>query len=56
MCGIMMRAISCAIRGRSKGEWHSSEHRQMLEVGSANYSNALSSVQKDYMVLLVEEK
>ena len=51
-----MRAISCAARGRSKGEWYSSEHRQMLEIGSDRFSNALSSVQKDYMVALVYEK
>lgn len=50
-----MRAISCAIRGRSRGEWHSSEHRQMLEMGT-EISNALSSVQKDYMVAMVYEK
>lgn len=50
-----MRSISCAIRGRSKGEWHSSEHRQMLELGSDRFSNALSSVQKDYLVALLYE-
>lgn len=50
-----MRAISCALRGRSKGEWHTSERRQMLEMGSENFSNALTSVQKDYMVTLVYE-
>ena len=51
-----VRAISCAARGRSKGDWHSSEHHQMLEMGSERFSNALSSVQKDYMVALVYEK
>lgn len=50
-----MRAISCAVRGRSRGEWHSSEHRQMLETGT-EISNALSSVQKDYMVCMVYER
>ena len=50
-----MRAISCAIRGRSNGDWHSSEHRQMLEVGT-EISNALSSVLKDYMVCMVYER
>lgn len=55
MCGMRMRAISCALRGRSKGEWYSSEHRQMLELGSDRFSNALSSVQKDYMVAIIYE-
>ena len=49
------RAISCAVRGRSRGEWHSSEHRQMLEIGT-EISNTLSSVQKDYMVCMIYEK
>ena len=53
---MQMRAVSCAARGRSRGEWHSSEHRQMLELGSDRFSNALSSVQKDYMVCLVAER
>lgn len=51
-----MRVISCAARGRSNGEWHSSKHYQMLELGSERFSNALSSVQKDYMAALVYEK
>lgn len=51
----MTRAISCALRGRSKGEWYSSEHRQMLEMGT-EISNALSSVQKDYMVCMILER
>ena len=51
-----MRAISCAARGRSKGEWYSSEHCQMLEMGTDKFSNAISSVQKDYMVAIVYEK
>lgn len=50
-----MRAISCASRGRSKGGWHSSEHKQVLEMGSDMFSNAISSVQKDYMVCFVYE-
>lgn len=50
-----MRAISCAARGRSKEEWYSSKRRQMLEMGSEKVSNALTSVQKDYMVCLVYE-
>ena len=49
-----MRAVSCAVRGRSKGEWYSSEHRQMLEIGTY-ISNAISSVQKDYLVAIYDE-
>ena len=52
----LISAIGCASRGRSKGEWHNSEHRQMLEMNSDRFSNAISSVQKDYMVCLVYEK
>ena len=51
----LISAIGCASRGRSKGEWHHSEHRQMLEINSDKFSNAISSVQKDYMVALVYE-
>ena len=55
-CMKLISAIGCASRGRSKGEWHNSEHRQMLEMNSDRFSNAISSVQKDYMVCLVYEK
>lgn len=51
----LISAISCASRGRSKGEWYNSEHRQMLEMNSDRFGNAISSVQKDYMVCLVYE-
>ena len=51
----LISAIGCASRGRSKGEWHDSERRQMLEMNSGRFSNAISSVQKDYMVCLVYE-
>ena len=36
----------CAIRGRSNGDWHNSEHKQRLEVGG-EISNSITSVQKD---------
>ena len=36
----------CAIRGRSDGDWHNSEHKQRLEVGG-EISNSITSVQKD---------
>jgi len=51
----LISAIGCASRGRSKGEWHHSEHRQMLEIGSDRFSNAISTVLKDFMVALVYE-
>jgi len=51
----LIKAIGCASRGRSEGEWHSSEHHQLLELNSYLYSNAISGVQKDYMVALVYE-
>lgn len=51
----LVNAISCASRGRSKGEWHNSEHRQMLEINSDRFSNAISTVLKDFMVAFVYE-
>lgn len=51
----LISAISCASRGRSKGAWHNSEHRQMLEMNSDRSSNAISTVQKDFMVALFYE-
>lgn len=47
--------IGCASRGRSKGDWYGSEHRQMLEMNSDRFSNAISTVLKDFMVALVYE-
>lgn len=50
-----MKAISCAIRGRSDGDWHSNEHSQRLEIRSERYANSITSVQKDSLVLLIDE-
>lgn len=50
-----IKAIGCAIRGRSKGKWHNSEHIQMLEMNSDRFSNAISTVQKDFLVALFYE-
>ena len=36
----------CAIRGRSDGDWHNSEHNQRLEIGG-EISNSITSVLKD---------
>lgn len=41
---------SCAFRGRSKGDWHTSEHRQNLEIGGG-ISNSITSVLKDFLVI-----
>ena len=49
----LISAIGCASRGRSKGEWNNSEHRQMLEMNSDRFSNSISTVQKDFMVALL---
>ena len=46
----MINALTCAMRGRSEGEWHSSDHHQHLEI-SGDVSNCISGVQKDYMVV-----
>lgn len=51
----LISVVGCASCGRSKGDWHSSEHRQMLELNSDRFSNAISSVQKDFMLALVYE-
>lgn len=50
----MKTAISCAMRGRSGGDWYLSEHKQMLELGT-NISNSITSVQKDSLVCEIYE-
>ena len=50
-----MKALTCATRGRSDGDWHESEHRQRLEVGG-QISNSITSVAKDSLVLIYEER
>lgn len=47
--------IGCASRGRSRGDWYSSEHRQMIEFNSRRWSNAISTVLKDFMVSVIDE-
>ena len=57
--GLYMRMVSvigCAQRGRSNGDWHSSEHRQMIEFNSRRWSNAISTVQKDFMIAILYDK
>lgn len=51
----LSRAVGCASRGRSKGEWYSSVHRQMIEFNSDMFANSITSVQKDSMAALIYE-
>ena len=46
--------LSCAMRGRSDGEWHSSPHQQRLEIG-VDISNSITSVLKDFLVCEIYE-
>lgn len=50
-----MIVITCAIRGRSDGDWLVSEHCQRLEVGS-DIANSITSVAKDSLILEVYEE
>lgn len=50
-----MEILSCAIRGRSDGDWHNSDHRQKLEIGT-DVANSITSVQKDCLVLIIYEE
>jgi hypothetical protein len=47
--------ISCASRGRGKTD-ESGKNSQHLEINSGEYSNAITSVQKDYLVIEYEER
>ena len=49
-----MTIRSCAFRGRSKGDWYESEHRQKLEIGSDTISNCISSVTKDFCLIEID--
>ena len=35
--------VSCAMRGRSDGDWHSSAHQQRLEIGGISNSTTSSA-------------
>lgn len=48
-----MKILSCAMRGRSEGEWYSTPHRQRLEIGTA-ISNAVTSVLKDCLIIEIK--
>lgn len=51
----LIKAIGCAYRGRSKGDWSVSEHIQQLELNSEMYANSVTSITKDSMLCLVYE-
>ena len=51
----MKKILSCAIRGRSDGDWYTSEHRQCLEIGN-DVSNAVTSVTKDCLLIEIYEE
>lgn len=42
---------SCAIRGRSDGNWFENEHKQKLEIGNEMTANSITSVTKDSLIL-----
>lgn len=46
--------ISCAMRTRSKGEWHKGAHYPSLEI-NRNIMNALTKVAKDCLVITAYE-
>lgn len=46
--------LSCAMRGRSDGDWHSFAHQQRLEIGGV-ISNSITSVLKDFMICEIQE-
>ena len=50
-----MKILSCASRGRGKAEHGYEQNSQHLEIGT-DISNAITSVQKDYMVIEIEDE
>ena len=50
-----MRVSAIAIRGRSEGDWHTSQHTQMIELRGV-HSSSLTSVTKDNMIICVYEE
>lgn len=43
--------LPAAARGRSAGDWHTSQHRQTLELGAPAVANSVTSVAKDSMIV-----
>ena len=50
MSNKVIAARVMAMRGRSKGDWHTSEHNQQCELGE-DITNSLTSVAKDNYVV-----
>lgn len=50
----MKKIVSCAFRGRSDGDWHTSAHQQRLEIGGG-CSNSVTSVLKDFLIVEIYE-
>ena len=44
------------MRGRSDGDWYQSEHNQRLEVLGCEFTNSITSVQKDNYVIEIDDK
>lgn len=51
----MKEILTCAIRGRSDGGWHTSEHRQRLEIGG-DIANSITTVNKDSLIIYIDEE
>nr|DAY98288.1 MAG TPA: hypothetical protein [Caudoviricetes sp.] len=49
-----IRIRTCASRGRADGDWYSNPHTQRLEI-EGGISNAISSVAKDFMIIIYYE-
>ena len=50
-----IRIRTCASRGRADGDWYSNPHSQRLEIGGGGISNAISSIAKDFMIIIYYE-
>ena len=44
------------MRGRSDGDWYHSEHSQQLEILGSDFTNSITSVQKDNYVIEIDDK
>lgn len=51
-----MKILIGAMRGRSDGDWHQSEHSQRLEILGGEFTNSITSVQKDNYVIEIDEE
>lgn len=48
----MLQVRTCASRGRSDGDWYHSKHEQRLEIRGGGVSNAISSIAKDFLIII----